>query len=312
MKLSYLTLLAASLLLFITCKEEKVKPVAENREPCELLPENPGIGWGWDYNTVYPLYYNAVINPNNSQEIAYQYADSALPYTTRLFKINLQTGEKKLLADGVTEGPDYSIKGWLVFIRGSGIWIVKDNGDSLRQLPSEGVNYSPSWSPDGNTVIFSRSINSHYYTLLMDMQGHLDTIRNIRVRDAHWSPDGAKIIAAQDSEIIFIRMPSKKISRIPADPSTSPVGLRWLTNNEFIYSNRLGLHSYNLSTQSSRLLIPACESVAYFSPTVIPGRRDILFTKRVLSPISTRSLSVTFSIVKFNPDSKTFTHVNIP
>jgi Tol biopolymer transport system component len=311
MKFLHFTFLAVASLLFMSCMKEKVKPKVE-APPCEDIPEVPGFGW--KYKVDYPYYAYAVRNPNAPGEIIYQAYDSPAVNDPMVYKVNLTTGQKTYLEFIKYHTPRWNKKGWLTFqnFLNQQICVAKSNGDSMKQLTFGGYNISPIWSGDGSKILFTRYLDQQIYTLIVDMEGHLDTIPNIILQGGDWSPDGSKIITqGPNAEMVFITMPQKKITKMSVDQGSQVSDLRWVSNDEFIYSNRIGWNSYNLSTQVSRVLIPFCESTFYSDPSTVHGSRDILFRKTVHHYLPPDSLDVSSTIVEFNMDSKTFSAVDL-
>ena len=94
-------------------------------------------------------------NPNNSNEFVYNYKDYILN-EYKLMKYNLQTGIKTELAQNVQiiSQPKWSKKGWIAFdnVNNYQLWVVKENGDSLRQLTTNRGNLNPAWDSTGDNL----------------------------------------------------------------------------------------------------------------------------------------------------------------
>ncbi len=56
---------------------------------------------------------------------------------------------------------------------GQQIWLVNSDGTGLRQLTKDGESISPAWSPDGSSIAFASSRDSHFeiYTIAADGSG---------------------------------------------------------------------------------------------------------------------------------------------
>lgn len=81
----------------------------------------------------------------------------------------------------------------------SDIFVIAADGSNTRQLTATGTDYSPSWSPDGSRIAFSRSEpggSSDIY--VMDADGSnvrrlTDGGADVTNRDPVWSPDALRV-----------------------------------------------------------------------------------------------------------------------
>lgn len=179
----------AALLLFLQgCKID-----ADLSPPCS----EPG-GWGFA-SIVTPEnkpYRNAPsANPLNDNEFAYIANQDGIE---GYWKFDLSSNSKELIAViDPWEPPDWSIKDWIVFGSNAQIFICKSNGDSLTQLTFENENYNPSWSPDGEKIIFEKDENDAVQNFaVMDLSGNIVTEYKSTIyagQTPSWSPDGEKI-----------------------------------------------------------------------------------------------------------------------
>jgi TolB protein len=74
------------------------------------------------------------------------------------------------------------------------------DGSDVRQLTSSWYDSFPSWSPDGNRIMFSRSstyFSGRIYTISPDGTG-LSHISNIRGYQQSYSPNGQRIAFVQE------------------------------------------------------------------------------------------------------------------
>jgi len=143
------------------------------------------------------------------------------------------------------------------FIRDYSIWTMNIDGSEQRQITFSGLDYSPSWSPDGDKIVFySDRINpSQIFIINKDGSG-LKQITNTTGIDENryptWFPDGKKIIyTGQRSASIFIFIANldgiieQQIysSLSPLQGSISPDGNYVIFNVEFGYLSRMNINT---------------------------------------------------------------------
>ncbi len=98
--------------------------------------------------------YEAAWSPDG-KTIAYIHGDS-VSSKTGIYLIDTNGANNRILyISNGAHSPSWSPDGeWLVFSDKAQIYKIKSNGDSLIQLTSEGRNYFPSWSPDGKWIAY--------------------------------------------------------------------------------------------------------------------------------------------------------------
>jgi Tol biopolymer transport system component len=90
-------------------------------------------------------------------------------------------------------------------LKGSDISICDTNGTNVQQIThTVGDEWSPSWSPDGNKILFGYSSDGNYasneiFKMNSDTTGREQlTINNSWDGSPRWSPDGSRICYASD------------------------------------------------------------------------------------------------------------------
>lgn len=193
MKQNYLFIV----LLFIgllACRKDK-QPIScpvINDSKCLAFDwgDNQNIGLSW-FSSERLQYQTPYFNPNNDNEFVYNFKDYELGQY-KLMKYNLQTGVKTELANNVKiiTQPKWSRKGWIafdnVFNNNYQISIIKDNGDSIKEITENKYNLFPVWDATGNNLYWQHSpvLGHPYYFVKQNLNTSIrDTI--LQNGDAH-------------------------------------------------------------------------------------------------------------------------------
>ena len=109
----------------------------------------------------------------------------------------------------------------LAFAGGQGIRVVNLDGKGLRRL-SRGRDSSPTWSPDGKTVAFSRELRGVSQVLQMRADGTGHRRIATRAERPAFSPDGATIAFLRNGSIWLMDADGARQRRLPrSGPLTS-------------------------------------------------------------------------------------------
>ena len=170
--------------------------------------------------------------------------------TSRVVTMDREGTETKILEDkdlvyDQMISPDGKMAAVTIDARGTGlmdIWIydlVRGVRDRFTSDP--GIEVSPSWSPDGRSIVFSQGEGGAYPHLVLRRLGSSET-ENLTPRDAFqfspvFSPDGELIYFGRDvgfgADIYRLRLKTKKAEAVitssyaEAQPQPSPDG-KWL------------------------------------------------------------------------------------
>ena len=164
---------------------------------------------------------------------------SVRPDGTKLSRLELGARDPAFSPDGrsiafvVIANPSVPVRGELFVMRADGTYV--------RQLTrSDGQERSPSWSPDGSRMVFTRGVpdsqRAAVYTIHADGTG----LRRLRAATAAytepaWSPDGRSIVVGRDGDLITVNPDGSNPRRIAgvgrrghlfSSPAWSPTGER--------------------------------------------------------------------------------------
>lgn len=137
-KRNYIIFVLLSVILY-NCDDKEPVPVTEDTINFRLIDSEPA--WspdgGW---------------------IAFYHIDS-IESRCGIYLINPEGTKIEQWHEGFAEYPAWSPDGdWITFSEKSQIWIKKIDGESLTQLTFNGKNFFPSWSLDGQRIIFDGRI----------------------------------------------------------------------------------------------------------------------------------------------------------
>ncbi len=182
--------------------------------------------------------------------------DSEESGNSEIYRLNLESGEKKRLTDyPMTDGyqalsPDGQRIAFYAYYDNGRTWSIHtmniDGGDRKRLTHLKNArDSSPSWSPDGKTIIFSRSFQGQYQIWRMNVSGgEKRPVRKLSGLDSKFTPDGRIVYSSHWNETgeICIADPdglnNRQITRNSfkdGHPEVSPDGSRIL-----FYSDRDG------------------------------------------------------------------------
>lgn len=284
LKLNFLILIIVAAMA--ACRKDEPLPCSKIDEYC--CDDYPQMWSSWFFESRFQ-FKSPCFNPNNSNEFIYYYNDWELG-KRQLIKYNILTQQKAILADNfnIAPQPKWSSNGWIAFNRIMGglsehIFIVKDNGDSLRQFTINTSNLFPAWNSTGNKLYWAHSpvLGVPYFFLSQNLYGvNIDTLlydgdayqgysffNDISINDklvAETIIDGQKQLAVADSikkPLIFDKLFVN---------SESLTGLSWSAQGESVYFSLMmgksdidGLFKINTLTGKKERLLCVCQSKYY-------------------------------------------------
>lgn len=236
------------------------------------------------------------INPINENEIVYYYRNPS-SQTFKLIKYNMETRERIELANDIVliGSPKWNKSGWLVFDNSEdyNIWIVKDNGDSLKKITQNTANLYPTWKSDGTSLVwlYSPVLGYPYYVLKQNLSAAgPDTIYNDYAAYNTISNDGKLVSALYvGSQLHLMSTDESNLEYVPllnleSNNLSNLKSLCWSHDSKFIYfcvtGNNSGIYRLNIQTKVYTKLIEVCNSRSYTSIACSPNNIDI-YVERV-------------------------------
>ena len=145
--------------------------------------------------------------------------------------------------------PAPSVAGTLVFdkvvdsgIPNNDIYLVRSDGSGLTRLTDgPGVEEDPSWSPDGQRIVYDEYETGTLWVMNADGSGKVWLGRGFA---PHWSPDGARIVDSRGDGISVVNADGSGQRRVatqgPADsPSWGPNGTIVFVRDGDLYTVKL-------------------------------------------------------------------------
>jgi Tol biopolymer transport system component len=207
--------------------------------------------------------------------------------------LNLRDSSMKYLIGGLM--PRWAPDGRsLVVSINAGIAVVDLATGTAKMLVSHGTNWSPSWSPDGQWIVFDRTAPADSFGLWVVSTSGLSGLRRVsadleRAGFPAWSPDGNWIAFSRQEEgsidwrIWVVRPDGTGLRRLtygPRDlyPAWSPDSKR------LAYSSRQGITLFDMATLENHPLAGTAVSFLASDPGVSwsPDGRFLVYNKEYL------------------------------
>lgn len=296
----------SALFVVSACKKDKPCPSNCGKIPDELLENTECYNFPMPPQAYFSsedyMYKQPCFNPNNQNEFVYYLQDN-VKNSCQLVKYNIQTKQKIVLYESsnhkIAGQPKWSRKGWIAFTQQTNnvnhIFVVKDNGDSLRQFTQSAENDYPAWDANGESLYWSHtpvsSTNSFFLkkglygadadTVLID-----DDVDGMYLGDlkgtTHNEVSNNGVLFAVTSYSYSFNSSYSYLSR--ADLNESPIGFSIVEpvdlngqspfkslssisciNDDELYLafSEKGLYKLNINNNHLSLLIPFCKSKRY-------------------------------------------------
>lgn len=285
---SYNLLILLIILGLVSCRKDETPPIdlGEDSE-CYAFPM---LLQSYYVSETF-MFKQPCFNPNNQNEFVFHFQDYS-QNSFQLVKYNISTKQKTILYQSnnhkIWSQPKWNKGGWIAFTRINSsyvdhIFIVKENGDSLKQFTTTTANYDPVWDSSGENLYWAHSPVlgvPHFFlkrslnglttdTILMNTgvnQGY-STFNEISTNNLLFSKTivNGKFCIGKTA-LVF--PPHPELTEILSLDKPNYAGLTGLTisNNAqdayvSFYSN--GLYKLNTKNGKLTLLIPFCNSKRY-------------------------------------------------
>jgi Tol biopolymer transport system component len=164
--------------------------------------------------------------------------------------------------------------GRIVFVRSGDIYTMNPDGAEVQRLTRDGSNSAPAFSPDGQRITFSSSVDGDSDIYVMGSDGsnvEWVTANDAGDYDPTWSPDGQKIAFVGYHEavaqIYVVDIDGNNQRQVTNEPvvGSDP---DWGTNNKIAYGSDGDIYSINPDGSNRTKL--ASEAPNEFSPDWSP------------------------------------------
>lgn len=285
----------------VPCEQETVTTPVENYD--SIFPAFACVfGWQFspamDYDYTYPTF-----NPNDPMEIAYIRKDNVNGQPRGLWKFNLCTGEKKLLADNALGFTDWSIKDWIVYTgTGNQLFKVKSNGDSLTQISNApGTHKEAKWNDAGDKLAYIK-LSGEASIFLADENGNAQdsifitelTISGLNWKDGkitgiNWVDSDARIVGIGEFDFIdkqFVPIDILDLAALPDSSyynSTFPHVTAYIgEGDQLFYSSKHQMYVYDIATRTRRVVATGADNRQYDIAEVSPDGKTVIYSRRDL------------------------------
>ena len=161
---------------------------------------------------------------------------------------------------------------------GSSIYLIDENGENLKQLPTGGSDQNPAFSPDGKNIVYWRT--GTYYTKNLEIGQQVPLIGGVGMYST-WSPDGSKIAYLASNHLLTINADGTDPVQISAaNVNNGPV--TWSSDSQIIACRRGGdfkILYYDLNNPPLSTFLPeGLNPVDVFGVSFSPDGKEIVYT----------------------------------
>ncbi len=282
----------------IACRRDKLSPSSINDDCGSFQEELSSMTFFTEGKHQYKA---PCFNPTNENEFVYHYRDNEQGIY-KIYKFNLDSQIKTEIVESgkIWRQPKWSSSGWIAFTHAptyvDHIYIVKDNGDSLKQMSETSGNLSPTWSSEGDHLFWSHSPNLGvpYYFLKRDRNSvEIDTlISGVQSETGYFnlndiSDDNlllSESYIGNRKHIIWSDLENSNFevnSIVDVQSSFESLnidGLCWSVNGQYIFVSITndGIYKISKNGDSKELLIPFCDKKRYTTISHSPNSNYLL------------------------------------
>lgn len=288
---------------------------SDDRPACEKLPPTPvPLGWRdstFDENTNV----NAFLpNPLNSNEVLCVVNGDLFGFN-KLFARNMVTKTQQQLSILGEYLPDVNARGWVTFSDvNNNIFIVKTNGDSLKQLSFDKLGVNPKWDYSNKYIYYLRQGlgNTPPQLYQIDMQG---TIVNIHYGELPYTTlfnKSDKYIILKSSgnacTLVLRELDSlgKETTLLTGPMFSSPGNLFFedltidQSDENLFWSNSKGIFKCNLNTRTIDTVFKNCENTVYLNVMSSFNASEMTYTIKHTKPLNSTILFSDYLPMEWN------------
>lgn len=328
--------LLSFLILFFSCKKKnEAEPPSVDAPPivvvddlpaCESIPPAPAP-FGWQDSTADPsqniLAYN--YNPLNPDEFIYL-LDGDISIYHPLLKYNVISKQKTELGHIGSYAPSINSKGWITYSSvDNNIFKVKINGDSLVQITFNFISLAAQWDYQGKGIYFFQQANQNLGNQIAKLDASGNLVINLFPADL---PQFA--VFHKSDQILFCKTSGslvtvfqRKIGTEPEIPLvTGPYNAQSgvsnfnnlcidLKDENFFWSNTLGIFRCNIATLKVDTLFKNCESRIFDYPQVSAHNNELTMTMHLKKVLGSYQLFHEYRAMNVDLDQVKATEVKL-
>lgn len=122
-------------------------------------------------------------------------AEGDASYPTGLYMLDLASGERSLVVEGLARAPDWSPDGERLVFAAGDLFTVRPDGSDLRQVTRHGSAFFPRYSPHGTALSYGRSgAQEEVGIWFVHLADSTRTRFGAGASPAEWSPSGQRIV----------------------------------------------------------------------------------------------------------------------
>ncbi len=293
---------------------------------CTALPPTPEpFGWkdstGDNSKNIKAFIYN----PINANEIICVVNGDITGYN-QLFNYNIVTKQKTYLANLGDFLPSVNHKGWIAYSNvDNNLFIIKCNGDSLKQLTTSKTCQDPKWDYTGNYILYFQQAylatvsslvkiavngNPNLFSMPVDLPHHASFRKSDQIIFYRTVNSSITLIhrnmATQGERTLISATYNPKSGRLPFENLCLDN-----TDENFYWSNPSGIFKCNLSTLKIDTLLKNCPNYTYSNILMSFKNNELLMGMHIQKPLNADVLLHIYKAMEFDLGSKTLTEIRI-
>jgi len=300
-----------------------VTPAPET--PCEALPPYPEP-FGWTDSTKNPWenIQSFIFNPINSNEIIMVVAGTVAGYN-QLLCYNIITKEKTILGNTGNFPPSVNRMGWIAFnTLDNNIYIIKSNGDSLKQLTHNFACYCPKWDFTGKSLYYFQEASGTIIASLTKISVFgSPEIAILPANLAHHAvfnkTDEVIYLKSNNSEVTLVQRKtnSQEERTLISGPhnENSPVHFSNLCidqlDQNIYWHNKHGVFKCNLTSLKIDTLLKNCPNYTYSNCIMSYKDNELTLSQHIVKPVGIFTLFHQYKAMQLNLVNNQVTELKI-